>query len=158
MTDRQYPDTVAGRDRFILSLRPPRAIHDPWRAHGVTAELEPEASGSLVDVITVFLTGRECPWRCAMCDLWQYTTEAATPGGAIPQQIRDAVGGRVPDGTRWHVKLYNARRGYVACRLTPTELTSEFKTLPYVTTPGAPIGTAARFVTEAGRPGLEREV
>ena len=108
MSDRQYPDTAADRDRFILALRPPRALHDPWRAHGVTAELEPEANGSLVDVITVFLTGRECPWRCTMCDLWQYTTETATPAGAIPQQIRDAVGGRVPDGTRWHVKLYNA--------------------------------------------------
>lgn len=57
-----------------------------------------------------------------------------------------------------HVKLYNARRGYLSCRMTPTELTSEFKTLPYVTTPGAPIGTVARFATEAGRPGLDREV
>jgi alkaline phosphatase D len=57
-----------------------------------------------------------------------------------------------------HVKLYNARRGYLACRLTPTELTSEFRTVPYVTQPGAPLTTAARFVTEAGRPGLNREV
>ncbi|TDD63555.1 alkaline phosphatase D family protein [Actinomadura rubrisoli] len=57
-----------------------------------------------------------------------------------------------------HVKLYNARRGYLSCRVTPTALTSEFKTVPYVTKPGAPIATAARFVTEAGRPGLNREV
>lgn len=57
-----------------------------------------------------------------------------------------------------HVKLYNARRGYVRCTLTPAELTSEFKTVPYVLRPGAPIATAARFVTEAGRPGLNREV
>ncbi|WP_246278196.1 alkaline phosphatase D family protein [Phytohabitans rumicis] len=57
-----------------------------------------------------------------------------------------------------HVKLYNARRGYLSCRMTPTALTSEFKTLPYVTRPGAPVTTAARFVTEAGRPALNREV
>lgn len=57
-----------------------------------------------------------------------------------------------------HVKLYNARRGYLTGRLTPTELTSEFKTVPYVTRPGAPVTTAARFVTEAGRPALNREV
>jgi alkaline phosphatase D len=57
-----------------------------------------------------------------------------------------------------HVKLYNARRGYLSCRMTPTTLTSEFKTLPYVTRPGAPIGTVARFVTEAGHPNLDREV
>ena len=108
MMESRYPDTATARDRFILSLRPPRAIHDPWQAHGVTAELEPDASGALVDVITVFLTGRECPWRCAMCDLWQYTTEAETPGGAIPHQIRAALGGRVPEADPWHVKLYNA--------------------------------------------------
>ncbi|SCL72828.1 alkaline phosphatase D [Micromonospora citrea] len=57
-----------------------------------------------------------------------------------------------------HVKLYNARRGYLSCRMTPTQLTSEFKTVPYVLRPGAPITTTARFVTEAGRPGLNREV
>ncbi|MFB4314741.1 alkaline phosphatase D family protein [Actinomadura sp. 21ATH] len=57
-----------------------------------------------------------------------------------------------------HVKLYNARRGYVSCALTPQRLTSEFRTVEYVTRPGAPVRTAARFVTEAGRPGLNREV
>jgi alkaline phosphatase D len=57
-----------------------------------------------------------------------------------------------------HVKLYNARRGYVSCDLTPARLTSEFKTVEYVTRPGAPVRTTARFVTEAGRPGLNREV
>ena len=39
---------------------------------------------------TVFLTGRECPWRCTMCDLWQHTTVADTPPGAIPAQIAAA--------------------------------------------------------------------
>ncbi|HEY6738102.1 MAG TPA: alkaline phosphatase D family protein, partial [Actinopolymorphaceae bacterium] len=57
-----------------------------------------------------------------------------------------------------HVELYNARRGYVSCRMTPTELTTDFKVLPYVERPGAPISTIARFVTEAGRPGLQPEV
>ncbi|MBE1610540.1 alkaline phosphatase D family protein [Actinopolymorpha pittospori] len=53
-----------------------------------------------------------------------------------------------------HVKLYNARRGYVSCTMTPTELTSDFRVVPYVQRQGAPINSLARFVTEAGRPGL----
>lgn len=57
-----------------------------------------------------------------------------------------------------HVELYNARRGYLSCALTPDRLTAQFKTVEYVTRPGAPIRTTARFVTEAGRPGLNREV
>jgi radical SAM enzyme (TIGR01210 family) len=104
-----YPDTAAARDAFILSRRPPRAAHDPWTAHGMTVEQEACADGSLADVVTVFLTGRECPWRCAMCDLWRFTTETDTPVGALARQIREAVG-PVParDGRPRHVKLYNA--------------------------------------------------
>ncbi len=56
-----------------------------------------------------------------------------------------------------HVELYHARRGYVSCRMTPTELTADFRALPYIQRPGAPISTVARFVTEAGNPGLQRE-
>ena len=89
MTD--YPAAAGARDAFIVSRRPPRAAHDPWRAHGVTVEQEPTGTGELAEVVTVFLTGRECPWRCAMCDLWKYTTDADTPAGAIPHQIRAAL-------------------------------------------------------------------
>ncbi|MFG2002892.1 alkaline phosphatase D family protein [Spirillospora sp. NPDC048911] len=57
-----------------------------------------------------------------------------------------------------HVKYYNARRGYVSGRMTPTTLTSDFRSVEYVSRPGSPVTTAARFVTEAGKPGLTREV
>ncbi|KAB2349489.1 alkaline phosphatase D family protein [Actinomadura rudentiformis] len=57
-----------------------------------------------------------------------------------------------------HVKYYNARRGYVTARMTPTTLTSDFRRVEFVSRPGGPVTTAARFVTEAGKPGLMREV
>lgn len=106
-----YPTTAAGRDAFILARRPPRPVNDPWQVHGVTVEQEPLDGGGLADVVTVFLTGRECPWRCAMCDLWQYTIPGDTPAGALPHQIRQALGqsaGRLASGHPRHVKLYNA--------------------------------------------------
>jgi archaeosine synthase beta-subunit len=117
-----YPVTARARDAFIVSRRPPRPAHDPHRPQGVTVEQEPAPSGELADVVTVFLTGRECPWRCAMCDLWRYTTERDTPVGAIPHQIREALrlaspqldqdrplrlgASRLAQGR--HIKLYNA--------------------------------------------------
>lgn len=55
-----------------------------------------------------------------------------------------------------HVKLYNAQRGYVRCRLTPRQLEADFQVLPYITRPGAPASTYAKFAVEAGRPGLQR--
>ncbi len=84
-----YPATARARDAFIVSRRPARPVHDPFRPQGITVEQEPTGSGELADVVTVFLTGRECPWHCAMCDLWRYTIEEDTPVGAIPHQIRE---------------------------------------------------------------------
>ncbi|MEU1115151.1 MULTISPECIES: alkaline phosphatase D family protein [unclassified Streptomyces] len=54
-----------------------------------------------------------------------------------------------------HLKFYNGRRGYVTVALGREAARADFKTVSAVTTPGAPIRTAASFVTEAGDPGLK---
>ncbi|MEU5684608.1 alkaline phosphatase [Streptomyces venezuelae] len=53
-----------------------------------------------------------------------------------------------------HMKFYNGRRGYVTVALDRNSALADFKTVPVITKPGAPISTAASFVTEAGNPGL----
>lgn len=47
-----------------------------------------------------------------------------------------------------HLKFYKNRRGYVRTKFTAGELRSDFRVLPYVRTPDAPVSTAASFVTE----------
>ncbi|MER5181393.1 alkaline phosphatase D family protein [Streptomyces sp. NPDC002896] len=54
-----------------------------------------------------------------------------------------------------HLKFYNGRRGYVTVQLGDGSARADFKTVSAVTTPGAPITTAASFVTEAGNQGLK---
>ncbi|MGA5405716.1 alkaline phosphatase D family protein [Streptomyces lavendulocolor] len=54
-----------------------------------------------------------------------------------------------------HLKFYNGRRGYVTVTLTGERARADFRTVAAVTTPGAPVTTAASFVTEAGDPGLK---
>lgn len=54
-----------------------------------------------------------------------------------------------------HLKFYNGQRGYVRVELDRQAARADFRTVSAVTTPGAPITTAASFVTEAGNPGLE---
>jgi radical SAM enzyme (TIGR01210 family) len=104
-----YPDTAAARDRFVIDLRSARPAHDPWRYQDVLIEDEPTERGDVARVGTIFLTGRECPWRCAMCDLWRFTTRADTPAGAIPAQIRSARQlWRSQGEVVTRVKLYNA--------------------------------------------------
>jgi radical SAM enzyme (TIGR01210 family) len=88
-------------------------------------EQERIESGEIVPTATVFLTNRECPWRCIYCDLWKNTTTEIVPIGAIPAQIdfalnqfsRDEFGEPPVErnetrGTRpaniGQIKLYNA--------------------------------------------------
>jgi alkaline phosphatase D len=54
-----------------------------------------------------------------------------------------------------HIKFYNGQRGYIRCAVTPDLWTTDFRVVPYVTRPGAPIETRATFVVEDGRPGAE---
>lgn len=50
------------------------------------------------------------------------------------------------------VKYRNNERGYVRCEVTPAAWRADFRTVPYVERPGAPIATRASFVVESGRP------
>lgn len=104
-----YPDTPRDRDRWILSRRAERRRLDPRRAVASFVEEERSESGEVVPVATVFLTNRECPWRCVMCDLWQNTlTESVSPG-AIPEQIDWALAGMAAGGPApRQIKLYNS--------------------------------------------------
>jgi radical SAM enzyme (TIGR01210 family) len=104
-----FPASRAARDRFALDRRGARPAHDPWRHQGVLVEEERAADGRRARVATAFLTGRECPWRCTMCDLWRYTTLTDTPRGAIPAQVAAArTEAQVADEPIDAMKLYNA--------------------------------------------------
>jgi radical SAM enzyme (TIGR01210 family) len=70
-------------------------------------EFEPIGAGRLLKTLTVFLTNRECPWHCLMCDLWKETTLKSVPSGSIPRQLRHALNHREASDAR-HLKLYNA--------------------------------------------------
>jgi alkaline phosphatase D len=54
------------------------------------------------------------------------------------------------------VKFFNAQRGYVECTVTPQQWQSDFKIVPYVTRPSAPLENRASFVVESGTAGAQR--
>jgi archaeosine synthase beta-subunit len=92
-------------DQFVLQHRGPKNLVDPSRPYASTWEEEPDECGVLVPTSVVFLTNRECPFRCLMCDLWTNTLDEVVPRGAIPRQIRAALADLAPSR---HIKLYNA--------------------------------------------------
>ena len=110
MTD-PYPSERKDRDAWILRHRPERLPVDVRQPHTFFVEQERSASGEIVDVATLFLTNRECPWRCVMCDLWRHTVTEALPPGAIPQQVDYALQQMTlspPGRPLRQIKLYNS--------------------------------------------------
>jgi radical SAM enzyme (TIGR01210 family) len=96
---------VRPTDADILAARPAKNAVDPSRPYAFLVEPERTARGAVEDVATIFLTNRECPFRCLMCDLWENTTDEPVAPGAIPAQIDYALE-RLPPAR--HVKLYNS--------------------------------------------------
>ena len=106
-------------DAEIQAARPPKNHVDPWKPYAFFSEQERSADGRLVTVATIFLSNRECPFRCLMCDLWKNTTDESVPAGAIPAQIDHALE-RLP--TADHVKLYNSGNFFDAKAIPTSDL------------------------------------
>lgn len=100
----------------ILAARPAKNAVDPRRPYAFLCERERTATGEIEEVATIFLTNRECPWRCLMCDLWRNTTEETVGPGAIAEQIDYALA-RLPAAR--HVKLYNSGNFFDAKAIPP---------------------------------------
>lgn len=105
-------------DAEIVAARPPKADVDPDESYAYLVEPERTAAGTVEDVATVFLTNRECPFRCLMCDLWTHTTDETVPEGAIPAQIDFALE-RLPPAR--HIKLYNSGNFFDRKAIPPSD-------------------------------------
>lgn len=89
----------------ILAARGRKNPVDHTQPYHFLVEREFSRHGRVDDVATIFLTNRECPYRCLMCDLWKNTTDQTVPEGAIPAQIEFALQ-QLPSAS--HIKLYNS--------------------------------------------------
>ena len=80
----------------------------------------------------------------------EFTNTSATSGGdgADVSANWKVVGPLNP-----HIKYHSARRGYVACTVTPDTFRADFKVIDRVSVPNQPARTGASLLVEAGRPG-----
>lgn len=100
----EHPE-LAITGKWIVSKRGKKNPVDAQRPYAWLVEKERTSSGEIEDVVVVFLTNRECPFHCLMCDLWKNTTDESVPEGVIPGQI-EWVLNQVHDVR--HIKLYNS--------------------------------------------------
>lgn len=90
---------------WILSWRGQKNKIEFRRPYDCMVEKERRPNGQVDDTAIVFLSNKECSFKCLMCDLWKNTSDEAVPIGAIPEQIEWALA-RLPSAK--HIKLYNS--------------------------------------------------
>lgn len=90
---------------WIRSMRGEKAPADPFVPYGWFNEQERTLQGDVQEVSSIFLTNRECPYSCLMCDLWKHTTQETVPVGAIPAQVEFALEKLSP---ATYLKLFNS--------------------------------------------------
>ena len=98
-----YPENPLERSRWIAERRGPRNRVRSDEPYAQMIEEERMEDGTIAQVATIFLTNRECPWKCVMCDLWRNTMPVSS--GSIPRQIERALDGMPPARV---LKLYNS--------------------------------------------------
>jgi alkaline phosphatase D len=75
------------------------------------------------------------------------TSITSTGDGAEQREAYSAVLGDNP-----HARYFNSRRGYLRCIVTPAQWRSDFRVVPFVSRPGAPVTTDASFVLTRDSP------
>ncbi|MBM3880101.1 MAG: radical SAM protein [Verrucomicrobia bacterium] len=117
-----YPQSPADRDRWILDRRGSRPAYDIRQPQAVVLEDERLATGAVAPTLTVFLTSRECPWRCVMCDLWKHTVNSDIPLGAIPSQVKVALARPTPPASPSNVPVADATPASPDASLQPRQI------------------------------------
>jgi len=108
-------------NKWIRSLRGKKNTVETNKPYAFLVEKERMKNGKVEDVATIFLTNRECPFHCLMCDLWKNTTNETVPIGAIPNQIEYALQ-NLPSVK--HIKLYNSGNFFDKRAIPPADYDS----------------------------------
>jgi radical SAM enzyme (TIGR01210 family) len=143
--------------QWIRQQRGAKNPVDPCRPYNFLLEDERTPGGKVEKVSTLFLTNRECPYTCLMCDLWKHTTDDPVPAGAIPAQIEWALKQLPPT---LHIKLYNSANFFDPRAIPPEDypdiarLLEPFETLVVENHPKMTGDLLFRFA-EMIRPGLQ---
>jgi alkaline phosphatase D len=83
----------------------------------------------------------------------EFVATSISSGGDGADRFGSATEARLAENP--HVRWHSARRGYISCTVTPETWTSEYRVVPFVTRPDAPVTTPTRWRVTRGRPGIE---
>jgi alkaline phosphatase D len=134
----QWSGYPAARDRLL------RAIAD--RAANRTVVLTGDIHSHWVNELHADFSRPDRPVVAA-----EFVGTSISSGGDGNASPGDSQSARNP-----HVKWFANRRGYISCSVEPGAWTAEYRTVPFVTRPNAPLETPTRWRVTHGRAGIER--
>ena len=137
----QWAGYPVARDRLLRAV----ADHAPNRAVVITGDIH----ANFVNELHSDFSRPDRPVIAA--ELVGTSISSGGDGAERGPMMTDAVMGGNP-----HIKWQNSRRGYVSCTLTAESCTAEYRTVAYVSRPGAPVETPARFKVTHGKAGIEK--
>jgi alkaline phosphatase D len=131
---------VGSRDRIIAGLRDSTVrnavvltgdVHSHWAAEVHERFDDPTSAVVAVELVTTSITS-----------------------GGDGSETRPELAEILPENP--HIRFYHNRRGYVRTVITPDEVRADFRVLPYVSRPDAPVQTRASFVVADRESALHR--
>ncbi|HXT14422.1 MAG TPA: alkaline phosphatase D family protein [Gemmatimonadaceae bacterium] len=148
---------------FDLTAGPTRTYHmDSWGGYPAAADRLLDSIGKYARNRTVLISGDiHSNW---VNEIHARFTRDETPivaaefvgtsftSGGDGSDRNAAVGALAAENP--HLKWQNNRRGYVVCRFDGDVCEADYRIVPYVSKPGAPIQTATRWKTEHGKAGI----
>jgi alkaline phosphatase D len=138
----QWNGYPAARDRLLGAIA--------QRAPNRTVVLTGDIHSSWVNELKSSFSARDA--RTVAVELVGTSITSGGDGGDRVSYVNDQALGENP-----HIKWHHARRGYVSCTVTPEAWRAEYRTVPFVSKPDAPIETVSRWRVTRGRAGVERE-
>jgi alkaline phosphatase D len=121
---------TANRDRIVAGLKNSLVrnavvltgdVHSHWAAEVHERCDDPSSPGVATELVTTSISS-----------------------GGDGSDSRDEIAAVLPENP--HVRYFSGRRGYVRTRITAEELRADFRVVPYVSRPDAPVRTGASFV------------
>ncbi|HYD54114.1 MAG TPA: alkaline phosphatase D family protein [Gemmatimonadaceae bacterium] len=133
-----YP---AARERLLRTL----AAHARNRAVVLTGDIH---SSWVNELRATFTRAGAAPIAT------EFVATSISSGGDGADRLRaftDVVAAENP-----HIRWHNARRGYVVCEVGADDWRTDYRVVPFVSRPDAPVQTASRWHLRRGAPGVEQ--
>ncbi len=137
----QWSGYPAARDRLLGAI----AQHAPNRTVVLTGDIH----SSWVNELKSSFSARNA--RTVATELVGTSIASGGDGGERSAYVNDALLAENP-----HVKWQHNRRGYFTCAVTPETWRTEYRTVPFVSKPDAPVETSSRWRITRGRSTIER--